>query len=168
MIRLSVLLLQAFLLAACTPPVRTPYQPLQQNGGYSEQQIEANRYRVSFVGNAVTSREDVENALLYRIAELTLAQGSDYFVLSDRDTEASTVYLQTLSSYDSFDPFFPRVWPRTTLSSGTATPITQYKAQAYVLLQKGAKPEGEVDAYDAREVQARLGPTVRAVPSVGP
>lgn len=163
---IALLLPTLMLLAGCTPPVRTPYQPLQQNGGYSEQQIEANRFRVSFVGNAVTTREEVENALLYRIAELTLAQGGDYFVLSDRDTEASTVYLQTLSSYDSFDPFFPRAWPRTSLATGTATPITQYKAQAYVLVQKGVKPEGEVDAYDAREVQARLGGVVRATPAV--
>jgi hypothetical protein len=160
--RLAALLLPIALLTGCAAPGRTPYQRLQANGGYNEQQIEANRYRVSFIGNAVTTREDVEDALLYRIAELTLAQGCDYFVLSDRDTEASTAYLQTLSSYGSFDPFFPRVWPRATMSTGTAMPITQYKAQAYVLLQKGVKPEGDVAAFDAREVQARLGPSVRA------
>ena len=58
-------------LAACA--TATPYQPAGYNGqrgGYSEQRVESNRYRVTFAGNSVTSREQVEMSLLLRSAEL--------------------------------------------------------------------------------------------------
>jgi hypothetical protein len=42
--------------------------------GYSDQQIESNRFRVSFAGNSLTARETVERYLLYRAAELTVQQ----------------------------------------------------------------------------------------------
>jgi hypothetical protein len=151
----------ASFLAGCALPVQTPYQPLQDNGGFSEQRIEANRFRVNFEGNSLTTREEVENNLLFRIAELTLSQGCDYFVLSDNDTEANTIYLQTMMGYDTFDPFYPRFWPRTGFVSGTATPITSYKAQAYVLMFKGTKPENEINAYDAHAVQTSLAPLIQ-------
>ncbi len=48
-------------------------------GGYSEQQLEPNRWRVTFSGNSLTDRRTVENYLLYRSAELTLSQGFDWF-----------------------------------------------------------------------------------------
>ena len=156
------------LLTGCVMPTPTPYQPIQPNGGFSEQRIEANRYRVTFAGNSLTSREDVENNLLFRIAELTLSQGYDYFVLSDNDTEANTTYMETLSGYDSFDPFYPRFWPRATFATGTATPITNYKAQAYVLMFKGTKPEAEITAYNAHEVQSSLAPIIQHPRPVAP
>lgn len=154
----------AVALSGCATGTQTPYQPLQPNGGYSEQQIEGNRYRVTFVGNSLTTREEVENYLLFRMAELTLSQRYDYFVVSDNDTEANTYYLQSMTGYDSFDPFYPRFWPRSAFVTGTATPITNYKAQAYVLMFKGSKPATDLHAYDAREVQNSLGPLVRAAP----
>jgi len=154
------------LLVGCATPTHTPYQPLQDNGGFTEQRIEANRFRVNFIGNSITTREEVENNLLFRIAELTLHEGFDYFVLSDNDTEANTLYLQTMTGYDTFDPFYPRFWPRTGFASGTATPITSYKAQANVVMFKGTKPGAEPDAYDAREVQASLGPLIKRPPTL--
>ena len=53
------------LLAACAAKP-TPYQAAQGGFGYSEQQTEENRYRVSFAGNSATSRQTVEEYLLYR------------------------------------------------------------------------------------------------------
>jgi len=55
--------------------------------GYSEQKLESNRYRVWFAGNSKTPRETVENYVLYRAAEITLDNGYDYFVMSERSTE---------------------------------------------------------------------------------
>ena len=74
------------LLAACTT-TPTPYQPLGAEGGYTSQQIENNRFRVSFVGNSLTSRERVENYLLYRAAELTLERGFNCFTTVNRDVQ---------------------------------------------------------------------------------
>ena len=61
------------MLAGCAQP--TPYQPATEGYGHSEQQIEDNRYRVSFAGNDLTPADTVQNYLLYRAAELTLGKG---------------------------------------------------------------------------------------------
>jgi hypothetical protein len=81
-------------LAACASETR--YQPAEEPGdyGYREEQIESDRWRVSFRGNSMTDLESVERALLYRAAELTLQQGYDWFRIVDRDTEAER-HLQT-------------------------------------------------------------------------
>ena len=76
-------------LAACATP--TPYQPnvpgQQTSGGYSELRLEQNRFRVTFTGNSLTSRETVEAYLLFRAAELTTQQGYDWFSIVDRHTD---------------------------------------------------------------------------------
>jgi hypothetical protein len=86
----------ALALAGCE--TATPYQPLgapgtHASGGYSDQQIEANRWTVSFSGNDLTSRQTVERYLLYRAAELTQQQGYDWFTTVDRNTERKSDYV---------------------------------------------------------------------------
>lgn len=77
------------LLGACA--TATPYQAaLNSDRGYSEQQIETNRYRVQFAGNSLTDRKTVETYLLYRAAELTKVNGYDYFRVVRRDTDAES------------------------------------------------------------------------------
>ena len=73
--------LLVLLLAGCAVP--TPYQPATKGYGYSEQQLESNRYRVTFSGNSVTPRDTVQNYLLYRAAEVTRESGHDYFTVVD-------------------------------------------------------------------------------------
>ena len=92
-------------LAACTTP--TPYQPRvagkAASAGFTEQRIETDRWRVSFNGNSLTSRETVEAYLLYRAAELTLAQGHDWFAIVDRNTEKhSQTYVESDWAYGSW------------------------------------------------------------------
>mgnify|MGYP001358476655 CR=1 FL=1 len=76
-------------LAGCT--TATPYQPdlrgSQVSGGFSETRVTNDRFRVQFRGNTLTSRDTVERYLLYRAAELTLAQGYDWFEIDDRRTD---------------------------------------------------------------------------------
>ena len=165
--RLFLCLAGLLALAGCGVPATTPYRPAEAPGdtGYQEQRIESNRYRVTFTGNTVTAREAVENFMLLRIAELTLAQGYDYFVLDNQDTESQTYYLQSMSDYGPLDPFFGCTWPRSGFAVSTAMPVTHYKAQAYVVLLKGEKPPLELKAFDARDVKASLGPLVPAPPT---
>jgi hypothetical protein len=99
----------ALALSACA--TATPYQPLvagnRQSGGYSERPIEQNRWMVSFAGNSLTDRRTVETYLLYRSAELTLAQGYDWFSVVDRNTERDTrVYADPMFH----DPFYYNRW----------------------------------------------------------
>lgn len=166
MLRLPALCCLVSLLTACGVPATTPYRAAQAPGdtGYLEQRIEENRYRVTFTGNSYTAREAVENFMLLRIAELTIKQGYDYFVLDNQDTESQTYYLQSMSDYGAFDPFYGCLWPRTGFAVSTTQPITNYKAQAYVVMFKGEKPPLELKAFTARDVQQSLAPLVPGVP----
>lgn len=154
-------------LAACGAP--TPYQPADGGYGYSEQQLEDNRYRITVAGNAETSRETVQNYLLFRAAEVTLDTGHDYFTIADQDVERSTRYFGT------FDPAFPfygrtsafRDHPHGALGFGSYTthPIDNYSAFADILVFEGEKPAGDVNAYDARDVIDRLRPLIASAPA---
>ena len=69
-----VLLATAAALALSACATATPYGPagVDSRYGYSDQRVDADRYRVSFAGNSLTSREQVEMALLLRAAEVWL------------------------------------------------------------------------------------------------
>jgi hypothetical protein len=154
------------MLAGCGQP--TPYQPAVDGYGYSEQQIEDNRYRVSFAGNDLTSADTVQNYLLYRAAELTLDRGYDYFTVVDRNLDRSTAYWGTGdthlgSGYWTGRGDFVGGLGFTTYS---ARPIDSYTASADVVMFEGEKPAGDVNAYDARSVLRQLDPTIQPAPGV--
>jgi len=149
-------------LASCAPHP-TPYQPVGETRfGYSEQQLETNRFRVMFSGNSDTPRPAVENALLYRAAELTKMRGYDYFIVVGTDTEPSTRYWSTIDTVGGIGGWGGRHWGGVGLDVGTATttPITNYTAYADVVLMKGAKPANEPRAYSAQDVLNSVGPAL--------
>ena len=176
--------LAAACLTACATP--TPYQPnvpaQQASGGFSELRLEADRYRVSFAGNTLTSRETVERYLLYRAAELTVQQGYDWFETADRRTERDArttieqdpfvrpgfgygagygywrpswrYYGPRYGGWRSWDPFYGDPFFTTRAQVRT---VEKFEATAEIVLHKGAKPAGETRAYDAREIMTSLG-----------
>jgi hypothetical protein len=145
--------------AGCTVP--TPYQPAAGGYGYTEQQLEGNRYRVAFSGNSVTPRETVQNYLLYRAAEVTIANGHDYFTVVNQDLERSTAYYG--SGFNDFG-WGPGSNSRSAFGLGfgnyTAYPIDSYTAFADIVVADGEKPAGDVNAYDARDVLRQLLPQI--------
>lgn len=149
-------------LAGCTTP--TPYQPLTDGYGYSDQLLEPNRFRVTFAGNSQTPRSTVENYLLYRAAEVTVKSGFDYFVIADRETEPSRTYVSSFDGYPGFG--FYRYSPGwygyggMGMGTSTTTAITSYQAYADIVMFSGAKPVANVNAFNARDVMATLGPNV--------
>jgi hypothetical protein len=151
--------LLVLLLAGCAVP--TPYQPATDGYGYSEQQLESDRYRVTFSGNSVTPRDTVQNYLLHRAAEVTLESGHDYFTVVDQDLERSTTYHG--SGFNDF-AWGPGRHSHRAFGLGfgnyTAYPIDSYTAFADIVMADGEKPAGEVNAYDARDVLRQLGPTI--------
>lgn len=173
--RLALPLFAAVLaLAGCE--TATPYQPAgahntSAGGGYSETQIEGDRWRVSFAGNALTSRDTVERYLLYRSAELTLQHGYDWFAATERATDKKT------ETY--VDPYFGAYWgPRWGFYRrgygwgygrwgdpfwGGPLDVEQtseYRASAEVVMGKGPKP-ADHHAFDAHSVIEHLGPTIQ-------
>ena len=177
---IGIALASALMLAACTTP--TPYQPLQRDGaaagGYSDQQIEPNRFRVSFAGNSMTSRETVETYLLYRAAQLTTERGFDWFLMADRNTERhSNTYVNRPFSpgpfgfwgpswryrgagfgWRSWDPFWgDPFWG----NSIDVTTVDRYEATAEIIVGHGAKPADNPRAFDARAVLAAIRPRLQ-------
>ena len=163
-VRRTVLVV-VFLVAACAGGP-TPYQPATDGYGYSEQQIEDNRYRVTFAGNDLTSPDVVQNYLLYRAAEVTLDHGYDYFTVVDRNLDRSTTY------WGSGDTYLGTGFGRYSgggfigLGTSTARPIDRYTAYADIVLFQGQKPADDVNAYDARDVLRRLDATIQPAPGV--
>jgi len=103
----------AALLTACA--TATPYQAAQKAGayGFDQQQIENNRFSVSFSGNSLTDRETVETYMLYRAAELAVNNGYDHFTVADADTDASKRIIATPSPFSGFrDPYYSGFSPR--------------------------------------------------------
>jgi hypothetical protein len=85
------------LLSGCA----TPYQKLSYNGGYSEIPLNKDTYKVSFMGNAHLSADQVQNYLLRRCAEITLNKDYRYFaILSGGTYDNSSVY-QTPATINS-------------------------------------------------------------------
>ena len=66
-------------LQACS----TPYQKESFSGGYTELQLDDNVFRITFQGNAYTSRENTSDFTLLRSAEIALNHGYKYFVIID-------------------------------------------------------------------------------------
>jgi hypothetical protein len=167
--RLVLPLFAALSLAACSTP--TVYQPATGPDavGYSEFQIEPGRYRIQFRGGNGAPPEQVMDFALLRAADLTLAQGYDWFRVSDRYVRGvgggsgPTVGLG----------FGGMSFGRSTAvggSVGTGFDLgggPQLQASLEVFMGRGPLPPG-LDVYDARQVRSRLAPPRYAPPSSAP
>ncbi|HYE47368.1 MAG TPA: hypothetical protein VEA44_16505 [Caulobacter sp.] len=168
-------------ISACA--TATPYQPNVRgqsvSGGYSDYRIAENRYRVSFAGNSLTSRDTVERYLLFRAAELTLAQGYDGFVLADRETHRDTRtyydpppgrfgygygywrpswrYFGPRYGWRAWDPWYSNRFWADEMDMRT---VTRFEANAEIVMYRGASPSPADRSFDAREVIANLGPGI--------
>jgi len=170
-----VLLASAAALALSACATATPYGPagVDSRYGYAEQRLDADRYRVSFSGNSVTSREQVEMALLLRAAEVTAESGYDWFATVNRATDRDVRLQATPDPFyrDRYSPFWGPSWryQRRGLWSPWGDPfgrdfdireIDRYEASAEIVMGRGAKPAGDPNAFDAREVIRNVGPRV--------
>ena len=139
----------------------TPYQPKDRGYGYSEQKLENNRYRVTFSGNSITSRETVENYLLYRAAELTLENGRDYFVLVGTSTQGEQGRSPGVGIGIGGFRFGGSGGLGVGVSTSTGGDQKAYRAQADILLRTGTKPADDPQAFDARELNYNLEAQIR-------
>ncbi len=166
----------ALTLSACE--TATPYQPLSPKdasaGGYSDQQIESNRWKVEFSGNSLTSRDVVERYLIYRAAQLTKQEGYDWFEAVDRHTQKKTsTYVDSDPGFG--DPYFagwpgsywgldrgPLGWsygywddPGFIGPSFDIQKVNRYTASTEITMGHGAKP-ADPHAYAAQDVITHL------------
>ncbi len=127
--------------------------------GFSEYKIEPGRYRVTFKGSPGAPPNQVADYALLRAADLTLADGYDWFRISDRN----------------FQQAGPRPGPNFSvgvgggsfggrsgvgLSLGRSFDLGGGPALAQTLeivMGKGSAPK-DADIYDAREIRKSIGP----------
>jgi hypothetical protein len=158
--RLLLSALATLALGACaTAP--TTYVPAASPdaAGYRSTKIENDRYRVSFRGNPDLKGQQVEDFALRRAAEITVADGYQWFRIVDRRTE----------QVGGRDRGQPRGGVGVGSSSGGYRSHTsvglglsfdlspdsrKYETSMEILLGKGTK-SGDVDAYDAQSILDR-------------
>ena len=167
-------------LAACE--TATPYQPLAASnavsGGFTDQKLDEDHFRVTFAGNSLTSRETVETYLLYRAAELTVDKGFDWFEMAQRQTDRDThAYVDSFYGpgyawgywrpywrfhgarwgWRGWDPFWgDPFWG----DSYDVTTVDRFDAMAEIVVRHGPKPHDDPRAFDARQVIDNLGPKI--------
>ena len=156
-------------LAGCMTPA--PYAPRRPGAvtGYTDRELAPGRWRVTFSGNSVTPRDTVEDFLLLRAAEVTLASGGTHFIFDTRDTRQQTrLYADPIGpgpglyggggfwgGYWGFrprwgyDPFGPPVMISST---------TRYEAYAEIVILRPGQERDERRAIDARAVVTNMRP----------
>lgn len=158
--RLALVAACALSLAACaTAP--TVYAPAAgpKAVGYSEYRIEPGRYRITFRGGPGAPPEQVADYALLRAADLALADGYDWFRVSDRLMRQAGPQSGPRISLGTGGTDFGR---RSAVGVGVGTSFNLGGGPALaqtieVMMGKGEPPRG-VDVYDARAIRRTMGP----------
>ncbi len=171
----GILLLGVGLGACATTPLYKE-QTNSVSAGYSEQQLDSSHYRVTFTGKRSTSRSRVEDGLMLRAAEVTVAAGYSHFLVDERQTERegdwrndpwgwsygprfSFRYGYGLGRYGFYDPFYYRYGFYTDRFDDS-----RFVASADIALLSSADAAGQPRAINAGEVIANLGPKFAETP----
>jgi hypothetical protein len=153
--RLTIAALALALAACATPP--TVYGPAGASSdiGWRQTRIEQDRYRVSFRANPDLGPTQTEDMALRRAAEITLADGFQWFRVVTRNTElvggrrgggTSVGVGGSTGSWGSG----VGVGIGLDLSPDTR----KYETQLEILLGRGEKP-ADPSAYDAQQIASR-------------
>lgn len=148
--------LAAATLAACATP--TVYAPATSPSsvGFSEGQIESNRWRVSFRGGTDADARRTYDLALRRAAELTLSQQNDWFQVVDRRTDVAPGNGPTFSVGIGGANFGRHSGIGGGVGTDLGGPGLQSTVTLEVLMGRGSKPDPA--AYDARQLLGAMGP----------
>lgn len=172
----AILIALAPALASCAS---NSYHAYEGGAGYSEEQVDAQTWRVNFVGSTVESQAAVEQQLLRRSAELTVQSGYDWFTPNAQETQQQEDIVVTgerpraetgsnaeavwhprwrrrnASRWTDWDPQ-GAVAPEAELApvepSARAVTELRYSATAQITMGRAPAPAG---AFDARAILAQ-------------
>lgn len=149
----------ALVLAGCAS--LAPYGPQMRPGGqgFVEQRIEADRFRVSY--NGVGAPGPVADLALRRAAELTLAQGGDWFEVTQRYIDGRPDSAGGVRPSVSIGAGSGRYggWSTSGVGVGVGLDLSGPQPTSTtleILIGRGDRPYRR-EAYDAREVLRALG-----------
>lgn len=161
--RVFVCLLASLFLASCTSP--TPYQPSGIRGGYSEEQLEKDVFRINADGNIYTSQERLNNILLVRASELSIQNNYKGFIITGgegvKNIRLKSIVpghsYQTGSAYVTSNPYGAGI-------SGTSHTVTvppveresQPMPIGNIVIKMTNKPIKSNSYYDAKSTYERL------------
>lgn len=154
-----LLMLSLFILYNCS----TPYQPKGMLGGYSEEKVLVNLYKVAFKGNQHTKPDVVQNYLLYRCAELTKEHGYKYFGVVNEEHH----FDEFVSREQHGEPFKARgsasgglkVYANPDLKNPTSS--TNYTAVLYIKFYNDVEEDQKKSLFNADEVMTDLGSIIK-------
>jgi hypothetical protein len=138
--RVLLVILPALLIAACSVHYKAGGEG---KVGYASARIDGNTFNVTYVGEP---RETADLYNLFRCAELTAEEGFDYFIVVDHNGSVETSETQQKQPYTN----------QTIVS--TSSIFTETRT---IKVFKGTKPASDMNAYNAREVIANLGPSIK-------
>ena len=83
----------------------TPYRPVKGGTGFSDSQVAADKFVVSFQGNGQTTSEQASDYALLRSAQVTLKHGFNYFAVVDiTNTSSARPYIERQQFYSDYPP----------------------------------------------------------------
>ncbi len=157
-------------LAACATAAPTVYAPQAgpRASGFSDMRIEADRYRVTYRGGNGAGINQVADYALLRAAEITVAQGYEWFMITDQFTQGEAGRGPQVSVGGGSTSFGRS--SALGLGLGTSFDLSggpQLTRNIEIKLGKGEKPGTGYDATDIiRTIGARVPP--RLGPQTGP
>ena len=149
---IAVILFSSLLIHACASPVTYVPATGADSVGYSETAIESNRYRVTFRGG---EPDTAYNYALLRCAELTMAQGHDWFRVTNAFSgeEGGGRSGTGISIGGATGSYGSGVGIGIGFPLGGTSRIAMQTFE--ILLGSGPKPEGP-DVYDAKSVSSSM------------
>jgi hypothetical protein len=170
--RVLALIAGLLVLSACATEGSYHANTAGVSDGYSETRLDETHWAVEFIGDPSASQETVESYLLYRAAELTVANGYDWFIPASQTLDSeSEVVVTGARRVDS--PVWRPLWRhrnRTQWSDWmvrgaspsqptqqTVQTVDRMAAREEISVGRGAPPAG---AFNAREVMASLEPSI--------
>ena len=151
--RASVVLLLALLLAGCV----TRYQEMGPTGGVNAAPITDDLYRISARGNLYTDNGTIQDYVLLKAAETTVAAGRTHFAIVGKQDGSGSRGLYTRSALGTVDEHYGFGL----IAGGRREPAEDLMIR---LLAPTASAADKAETIDARQIIANVGERVKRPP----
>jgi len=141
----------------------TPYQPKGMLGGYSEEKILNNMYKVEFEGNQHSDPGTIQHYLLYRCAELTKEMGYEYFLIVNEERYYDQYNVQPNSPIPGKNRGSASGGVKVVANPDLQNPTssTQYTGVYYIKLLTDVEEKDKDAVFKAEEVFELLGNMIK-------